>query len=166
MQIRQINLPVSLNLLETYGPYAPSTSSCDGYIFKITWLSLSLSDSYFSGRSRSVPHWAVIIWSSSKFSNSFWLTWSCIISTSDVLFCKFCSDRSLTEGVVEISSSFCSLYSPWGLIWSTWANILFPFFSIYYSCFVAFSHNKFCTFWVWFFVLFVLHFFICRIRHR
>ena len=68
-----------------------------------------------------------IIWFSSKFSNSFWPTWSCIISSSDVSFCKGCSNKSLTEGIVEISFSFCSLYSQLGLIWSPWAYILFPF---------------------------------------
>ena len=51
-----------------------------------------------------------IIWSSSKFSNSLWTTWSCIISSSDVSFNKGCSNKSLTEGIVEISSSFCSSY--------------------------------------------------------
>ena len=63
MQIRQINLPVSLHLSKTNGSYAPSRSctfSCDRFIFGVTLLSLSLSRISFSGRSRSVPYWTVI----------------------------------------------------------------------------------------------------------
>ena len=60
--IRQINLPVWLHLPETYRFYAPSRywTSTDCFIFEITLLSLSLSRITFSGRFRSVPHWAVI----------------------------------------------------------------------------------------------------------
>ena len=63
MLIRPINLPVSLHLLETNGYYTPcryGISSGDCFTFRITLLSLSLLYISFSGRSRSVPHWAVI----------------------------------------------------------------------------------------------------------
>ena len=63
MQIRQIDLPVSLHLPETYGSYAPSrscTSSSDCFLFGIALVSLSLSYISFLGRSRSFLHWAVI----------------------------------------------------------------------------------------------------------
>ena len=103
MQIRQINLPVSLHLLETYGSYAPSrfcsTSEC--FIFEITLPSLSLSRISFSGRSRSVLHRAVIkvvffhYLIFIQVSNLFWC--SCIISSSDVSFCKGCSNKLLTK---------------------------------------------------------------------
>ena len=59
---------------------------------------------------------------------TFWLTCSCVISSSNVSFCKGCSNKSLTEGIVEASSSFGSSYSPWDLIWSAWANTQFPFY--------------------------------------
>ena len=52
MQIRQINLPVSLYLPETsFAPSRSYTSSSDCFIFGIILLSLSLGDLY---------HWAVI----------------------------------------------------------------------------------------------------------
>ena len=56
-QIRQLNLPVSLHLSETYGSYVPSRSctSIDHFIFIIALPSLSLSRISFS-----VPPWAVI----------------------------------------------------------------------------------------------------------
>ena len=59
MQIRKINLPVSLHLPGTCGSCTPSRSytSSDCFIFGIALLSLSLSWISFSGRSRSVPHW-------------------------------------------------------------------------------------------------------------
>ena len=102
----QINLPVSLHLPETYGSVVlcRSCTSSDCFIFGIALLSSSHSCISFSGKSRSVPHWSssCIIWSSFAFSKSLWPTWLYIILSSDVSFCKSCSNKSLMEEIFTI----------------------------------------------------------------
>ena len=61
MQIRQINLPVSLHLPEAYGSYVISRLLYFSWFFFIfAFLSLSLSRISFFEIFRSVPHWVVI----------------------------------------------------------------------------------------------------------
>ena len=148
MQIRQINLPVSQHLPETYGSYAPSRSCTfnDYFNFGSTFLSffppvfLSLRNLDLSALTSNQSGLITLFDLHLAYLINF-------ISSSDVSFCKGCSGKSLTEGIVQI----IFVLEPY-LIWT--GKYIVLLFSIYYICIVAFLHDGYGPFWIWIFVVF------------